>query len=238
MTTPVVITVAVIPARGGSRRLPRKNIKLLHGKPLIAYAIEAARQSSSVHKVIVSTEDSEIADVARTYGAEVPFIRPAELASDTATSVAVLQHAVETFEKQLGITIDPILLIQPTSPFVQAEDIESALSTLKATQSNSCVSVCAISERPEWMVQLDGSHVRPFLPTAQTDARTQDLPPLYRLNGAVYALRRQTLIKDGLIVDYKNLSAIVMSRERSIDIDELIDFQFAETILTTQGNTL
>lgn len=226
------ITLAVIPARGASKRLPRKNIKSLAGKPMIAYAIEAARKVGLIHEVMVSTEDAEIAEVAKRHGALIPFMRPAELASDTATSLSVLQHAVRTYEQQTGLTVDPVVLIQPTSPLIESADILAAIEKLNASGLNCCVAVCQISERPEWMFTLNNDRLKPFLPTPFEEKRSQDLPKLYRVNGAVYAIRRDTLLTKNVIIDPESVAAVVMPRERSVDIDEAADFAMAEAFLT------
>src|SRR3989344_3100429 len=175
--------LCIIPARGGSKRLPGKNIKLLNGIPLIGYAIRAAKGSQYIDKIIVSTDDEEIARVSREQGADVPFMRPAELASDTATVVEALQHAVEQTEVD-GEHFDLVVLIQPTSPGVLARDVDEAIEKLEESGANSCVSVCEITDRPEIMYRLahDG-RVTPYV--AEAAWRSQDMQELYRLNGAV-----------------------------------------------------
>lgn len=224
--------LCIIPARGGSKRLPRKNVLPLAGKPLIHYSVAAAMASEHFDRVIVSTDDTEIADRARESGADVPFVRPAELATDTATAVDVLIHAVDFFE-QTGDQYDFVVLIQPTTPLVQANDIDQAIQTIINTGTRSCVSVCKVSERPEWMYSLDGDMATPFFESENSASRQQDLSELFRLNGAVYVLKRD-LLNQRLIVDQKSLSAIVMPKDRSIDIDEQIDFTIAETILQSR----
>lgn len=223
--------IAIIPARGGSKRVPRKNIKLLNGKPLISYAIKAAKKSKYVDRVIVSTDDLEIASVAKKYGAEVPFMRPAELATDTALALSVMQHAINYIEAVDKNKVDLVVLIQATSPMVLSEDIDAAIERLIEIKANSCVSVCSIAERPEWMYEFRGQKIRPFIKTKGEEIRrSQDLPKLFRLNGAVYVIRRDTLMKKGRILDKDNATAIVMPRERSFDIDEPIDFKIIESM--------
>lgn len=223
--------LAIIPARGGSQRLPRKNIRLLAGKPLITHAISAVLGSSFIDRVIVSTDDMEIAEIAKEHGAEVPFLRPAVLASHTASPFDVVLHALQEIEKD-NTKYDLIVLIQPTSPLVQTGDIEEALKKIVQSESNSCVSVCEISERPEWMFSIETDRANPFSDLHNTEARSQDLPKIYRLNGAVYVTRREVILEHKKLVDHKNLSAIVMPRGRSIDIDEAIDFEIAEVLLS------
>jgi CMP-N-acetylneuraminic acid synthetase len=225
--------LCVIPARGGSKRLPGKNIKELAGKPLIAYAIVAAKGSQYIDRVVVSTDSEEIAEVARTYGAEVPFMRPTELASDTAKSVAVLKHALTECEKE-DDPYDAIVLVQPTTPGVLVSDIDAAIKKLLESSANSCVSVCEITERPEYMYMLDDTGKRKAF-IGGPEQRSQDMPKLYRLNGAVYALLRSTLVDQNKVYDDENGVAVIMPHERSIDIDTALDFLIAEVML--QGHS-
>ncbi|MEK7144835.1 MAG: acylneuraminate cytidylyltransferase family protein [Patescibacteria group bacterium] len=222
--------LCIIPARGGSRRLPGKNIKLLNGVPLIGYAIRAAKGSQYVDTVIVSTDDEEIARVAREQGADMPFMRPTELASDTATTLPVLEHAVGFLEEK-GLHFDLILLIQPTVPGVESHDVDAAIEKLVVTGANSCVSVCEIVERPEWMYRMgEGARVTPYVETTVT--HSQDMEKLYRVNGAVYVMTHDTVMKRHLIRDNESCVAVMMPMERSTDIDTPMDFIIAETLLT------
>jgi CMP-N,N'-diacetyllegionaminic acid synthase len=221
--------LCIIPARGGSKRLPGKNIKLLNGKPLIAYAIEAASGSKYIDRTIVSTDDEAIASVAREYGAEVPFMRPEELSSDTATTLQALEHAVLYVEKD-GQVFDLIVLIQPNVPGVLPADVDEVIEKLIHTQTNSCVSMCEISEHPEHMYKLDSKeHAIAFMESEVL--RTQDMQKLYRINGAVYISRRAVHMDEHKIIDQAYLSAILMPRERSVDIDTEFDFILAEAAL-------
>ena len=205
--------LVVIPARGGSKRLPRKNVLHLGGRPLIAYAIEAAKGSKFVDNVLVSTDNEEIATIARHFGATVPFIRPADLASDEASSVGVLQHAVRFYEEK-NRRIDTIILVQPTSPGVEAGDIDACIEKLYESGANSCASVCEITDRPEYMYSLDSEgHWKPYVGGSQK--RSQDMPKLYRLNGAVYAIPRATLMDANQI--YMMMSMERLSLCRAID---------------------
>ncbi|NOY35808.1 MAG: acylneuraminate cytidylyltransferase family protein [bacterium] len=228
--------LAIIPARGGSKRIPKKNIKPLVGKPLIAYSIDAALQSKYIDRVIVSTDDKEIARVAAKRKAEIPFLRPKKLSGGKATTVSALQHAVRFLEEQENYKADIVVLIQPTTPLILSKDIDDAIKKLIRTRSNSCVSLCEISERPEWMYQIKKNKAVPFIKTKNSAKRTQDLPKTLRLNGGVYATRKDTLMKKNKIVDGGNLSAIIMPRERSIDIDEPIDFLIAEAMIKHNKN--
>lgn len=223
--------LAIIPARGGSKGVPRKNIKLLNGKPLISYSIRAALKSKFIDRVIVSTDDKEIAEVAKRYKAEVPFLRPAELAQDTSPTLPVLQHAINFLKNEENYKIDFVVLLQPTTPLMLASDIDSAIEKLVQTKTNSCVSVCEISERPEWMYVFKGSKIKPFIQINEKTGRRQDLPKTYRLNGAVYVIKKDVLMKKNKIIDKDNLSAIIMPIERSVDINEPVDFPIIEAII-------
>lgn len=225
--------LCIIPARGGSKRLPGKNIKLLKGKPLIAYSIIAAKGSQYLDRVIVSTDDESIAKVATEYGAEVPFMRPGELASDTATTLSVLQHATKFFEDKREL-FDIVVLIQPTVPGVITADVDAAIEKLFVAGANSCISMCEITDRPEWMYSLNAEgYITPYVEAAfhSQNIRSQDLPKLYRINGAVYVTPRNVLMEDGKIIDKHNCAGVLMPRERSIDIDTLSDFVIAETLM-------
>lgn len=228
--------LVIIPARGGSKRLPGKNIKKIGEKPMIAHAILAAKKSKYVDRIVVSTDDPTIAKVAKKYGAEVPFIRPAELASDTAPTLPVLQHAVVYIERRDDFKPDLVVLIQPTNPLVKSEDIDGAIEKIISTKTNSCFTVSEISQRPEWMYRMDSKRAKLFLnedngPTK----RSQDLPRLAIINGTVYVTKYDTLMKKGLIRDDTNTSIYLMPRERSVDIDDLVDFKIAGALIKYNG---
>ncbi len=228
--------LTIIPARGGSKRLPGKNIKLLAGKPMIAYAIEAARKSKYTDNIIVTTDDQKIADIAAKYGADVPFIRPTELATDEAKSIDVIIHAVDFFETQKGFLIDLIILIQPTSPLVISTDVDAVIEKILQAETKSCATVFKVTQRPEWMYVIHQGESKPFLTAHNTDLPSQELKELYCLNGAVYAMRRDTVMKDRLVIDNKSFSTVIIPRERSVDVDELYDFELAEAILKNHAN--
>lgn len=227
--------IVVIAARGGSKRLPGKNILPLAGKPLISYAIKAALEASLVSEVVVSTDDKKIAAVAKKAGATVPFLRPAELATDNAQTIDVLDHAIRFMEKKNNYTYDLVTLVQTTSPLILSSDIDQAITKLLSTGSSSCVSICEISDRPEWMYKIDGSSkIIPYANSINDTKRSQDLEKIYKLNGAVYVMKREVVKRGGVIVDDKNLAFIIMGKERSVDIDDIYDFELAESILKRQ----
>lgn len=199
---------------------------------MIAHAILAAKKSKYVDRVIVSTDDPAIIKVAKKYGAEVPFIRPAELASDAALALPVLQHAVSYIERRDKFRPDLVILIQPTSPLVKSSDIDGVIEKIIKTKTNSCFTVSEISQRPEWMYSLEGKKPKLFLSSDNLETRrSQDLPKLAIINGAVYVTKYNTLMKRGLISDRKNTSIYVMPKERSVDIDDYFDFKIAEALI-------
>lgn len=227
--------LAVIPARGGSKGILYKNIAMLAGKPLIAHTIEEAKKSKALSRVIVSTDDKEIAKIAKGYGAEVPFMRPRELAADDTPTLLVLQHAVRWLEGNEEAEIDVVVTLQPTSPLRRAEHIDAAVQKLVDTGADSVVSVCLAEHSPYWMKRLEGDRVFPFLPDAPEYTRRQDLPPVYRLNGAVYVTRRDLLVEQGRVLG-EDTRAIVMDWESSIDIDTMLDLKLAQLILRERRN--
>lgn len=212
--------LAIITARGGSKGLPKKNILNLAGKPLIAWTIEAAQQSKYIDKVILSSDDDEIISVAQEFKCEVPFRRPAELATDEASSVDVLFHAIE---KVPGY--DYVALLQPTSPLRTSSDIDSAFELMLASKATSCSSVCETAKTPYWMFSMKSNKVLSRLLQLPTNGhRRQSLPLTYELNGAIYLLNIKTLYSEKNLTPDKTI-AYEMSRERSIDIDNLLDFE-------------
>ena len=223
--------IAIIPARGGSKSIPRKNIKLLAGKPLIVYTIETALKCKLLDRVIVSTDDEEIAAISKKHGAEVPFIRPRELALDTTPMLPVLQHAVSYLEQNEKLHIDIVVLLQPTAPFREASDIENCIEKLKNEKADSVVTVCEVEHNPYFvMMKFQDDNLVPLLKTEKPVTTRQDAPKVYRLNGAVYAVRRDVLMNENKILT-DNTKAVIMPQERSIDLDRPLDFEFAEFLL-------
>lgn len=223
--------LAIIPARGGSKRLPRKNILPLNNKPLIAWSIDAAQKSKYISDILVSTDNQEIADIAKTYGAWVPFLRPKTLSSDTSGSYEVVEHAIN-FCKKLNKTYDFVLLLQPTSPLRCAEDIDAAVDFLISKSADAVTTVCKAEHSPIWANTLpDSLNMDQFENEEYKDIRSQDLPRYYRLNGAIYLVKTERLLAERSFSLSKNTFAYVMTQERSIDIDTKLDFCIAETII-------
>ena len=220
-----------ITARGGSKGLPGKNLKILAGKPLIAWTIEAALQSQSVDRVLISTEDPEIAEVARQWGAEAPFMRPSELAGDTSSHYSVAEHALQWLEEHEGVTLEYLLLLQPTCPFRTAADIEAGIAIARARSAEAVVSVMESPHHPYWMKTLspDGS-LTDFISHDLVYPRRQDLPPVFVPNGAIYLNRPESLRRvQGFMPP--GAYPYIMPPERSIDIDTAWDFRLAELLL-------
>lgn len=221
-------TIASICARGGSTGLPRKNIKLLHGKPLIAYTIEQALACPEIERVFVSTDDEEIAEVARNAGAEVPFLRPAELASSTAAKLPVIRHLVEAVE-QMGVPVTRIVDLDPTSPLRLVSDISRCIDMLEEA-TDVVITAYPAEKNPYFnMVELkpDGNIGLVKLLAGGVVAR-QQAPVVYAMNASVYVWHRHTL-HQGLWDGQVKLH--IMPRERSIDIDSYLDFKLVEILL-------
>jgi len=229
--------LAVIPARGGSKGVPRKNIRLVAGKPLITYTLEAALAvRHRLHRLIVSTDDAEIAEVARRYGADVPFMRPAELAGDRVPMIPVLQHAVQTVEAMDNIHLDWVLLLQPTAPFRTAEDIESSLELAACGGCDSVISVVQVfAVHPILMKRIENDRLLPFYIEEKEGTRRQDYqPPAYMRNGAIYLTRRAVLMEQNSIWG-QVIRPYIMPEERSVSVDSELDLKLAEFMLAERS---
>ena len=225
--------LGIIPARGGSKRLPRKNMLDLCGKPLIAWSIEAGLNSKYIDKVVVSSDDDEILNISSNFGAET-IKRPVELASDTATTFDAIKHTIENVEKY-----DYIVLLQPTSPLRNAKHIDEAIELLEIKNADAVVSVCEMDHSPLWSNTLpNDGNMRGFLREEILNKRSQDLEKYYRLNGAIYICKTEKLLEEKGFFLKDNIFAYVMDRESSVDIDEEIDFKIAEVILKSYTTLL
>ena len=217
--------LAVIPARGGSKRLPRKNILDLAGKPLIAWSIEAAKKSKYIDEVLVTTDDQEILSISKSCGANV-ITRPAELASDTATSFDAIKHAIKNTTHY-----DYVVLLQPTSPLRNSTHIDEAIEELQLKSADAIVSVTEMDHSPLWSNTLpETGSMENFLRRDVLNKRSQDLEPYYRLNGAIYICEVNNLLKEQSFFLKENIFAYKMKADVSIDIDTFMDFKLAETI--------
>lgn len=219
----------MIAARGGSKSVPRKNLIDVGGRPLIAWSIAAAL-GSRVSRTIVTTDDPEIAEMARRFGAEVPFERPAELAQDDTPGTDPILHAVEWLERHEHYRPDLVVSLQPTSPFRTSADIDAAIALLESRGADSVVAATPADHHPYWMkrVTADG-WAEEFLPGTPVPARRQDLPAAYALNGALYLARREVLLaRRGWYTDRTVL--YIMPPERSIDVDTPWDLRLARLV--------
>jgi len=224
--------LGLIPARGGSKGLPRKNIKPLSDKPLIAWTIEQALASKYLDRIAVSTDDKEIAEVSKKYGADVPFIRPKELAEDNAKGIDVVLHAIDWLKKNdRRKQYDLMMLLQPTSPLRTTEDIDKAIELLFLKKAKAIVSVCEVDHHPLWANTLpeDGC-MKDFIRKEVMNKNRQELPKFYRLNGAIYIAYCDYLQKQKSFFG-KDTFAYIMPKSRSMDIDDEIDFRLAEILI-------
>lgn len=219
--------IAIIPARSGSKGLEDKNIRIFNGKPLLAYSVEVAIMSGLFNEVFVSTDSEKYAEIGREYGAHVPFLRSSELSSDTASSWDAVKEALNCYGK-IGATFHTIALLQPTSPLRTAQDITNAFALMQEKQANAVVSVCEVDHSPLWcnILPENGSMDR-FLSKDLVTKGRQNLDTYYRINGAIYLVNVPYLLSSQTIYDH-GCFAYKMDKRRSIDIDDLVDFQIAE----------
>jgi N-acylneuraminate cytidylyltransferase/CMP-N,N'-diacetyllegionaminic acid synthase len=224
------MVLAIIPARAGSKSIKNKNIVLLGGIPLIAYSITTAKKCNKIDKVIVSTDSHKIADIAKSYGADVPFLRPAKLATDNSPTILTIKHAIEFLERK-GQNYETIIILQPTSPLRKIEDIKKSLKLLNQPNTDSVVSVCIAEHNPYYvMKEIKENYIRPVIEPKQKIYCRQSAPKVYRLNGSIYTVKRDVIMKKNDDITDKT-RPLIMPREYSIDIDSKEDLLFAELIL-------
>lgn len=221
--------IAVIPARSGSKGLKDKNIKLMNGKPLLAYSIEAAVQSGIFDCVHVSTDSDSYAEIARKYGADIPFLRSEEMATDSANSWDVVLEVIQKY-KGLGQTYDMVTLLQPTSPLRDKEDIISAYMEYKEKKAQAIVSVCEMEHSPLWSNVLPGDLSMEGFVKHQANRQRQRLDKYYRINGAIYMVN-VPFLEEGTDIYRQGCYAYVMDGRKSIDIDTQLDFDIAEYLV-------
>ncbi|MBU3101680.1 MULTISPECIES: acylneuraminate cytidylyltransferase family protein [Clostridium] len=221
--------LAIIPARGGSKSIPNKNIMSICGKPLIAYTIDAGKKSKYIDEIIVSTDSDVIKVIAEQYGAKVPFLRPEELSNDTSKSIDVVIHAINFYKKN-DVSYDYVILLQPTSPLRTFEHLDNAIEKLIESNSTSLVSVCEADENPVLMRRIENEKLKEVISFEGTNLRRQDLPTFYKFNGALYINSNDMLINKRKFVD-ENTVPYVMDKESSIDIDTMLDARLVELII-------
>lgn len=221
--------LAIIPARGGSKRLCGKNLKELNGKPLIAYTVEAAKASKYISKIIISTDDIAIADIAVKYGATCPFLRPDFLATDSARTIDVLKYTLKELEQENNLAIEEFVLLQPTSPLRTSHDIDEAIEIFQAKNADSVISFCEEHHPIKWhkYIDADGKFENIF---EEKIWNRQNERTTYYPNGAIYIFKRGLISTENYYTE--NSYAYVMNRKKSIDIDTIEDFEYAEYLLT------
>jgi len=226
-----MVTLCLITARGGSKGIPDKNIKPLAGKPLLAWSVEQARQSGVCDRIVISTDSPAIAEIARQYGAEAPFLRPAELATDTAPHILSVLHALTWLKENDHWEPDVVILLQPTSPLRLPEDIRGAHEQLHASGAPAVIGICEAESHPYLVKRLTPEgRLENFIDHGIAYPRRQDLPPAYRPNGAVYVNRTESLVRDQTFIP-PGTHGYVMPVSRSLDIDTLWEFNLAEILL-------
>ncbi len=231
--------LAIIPARGGSKGIPGKNVKLLNGRPLIAWTIDAAKQSKHVTRTIVSTDDEQIAAIAREHGAEVPFLRPVDISGDLATDVEFLTHALEELKEKEGYEPDVVLRLPPTSPLRTGAHIDEGIEKLLADDSLDAVRpITEVSKHPYkfWKIAEDETVLEPFLPKEFTgfdephNLPRQLFPKVHMHTGAMDIMRRATIL-ELKSTSGKRLGYFFMNPDESVNIDTPMDFELAEAIM-------
>ncbi|HHB91797.1 MAG TPA: acylneuraminate cytidylyltransferase family protein, partial [Thioploca sp.] len=219
--------LALITARGGSKRLPGKNIRLLGDKPLLAWSIQVVHGVPEICDVLVSTDDENIKSIAEKYNGYVPWLRPNELATDIASSVDVAIHAIDWYEKNKG-EIDAVLLLQPTSPFRTRETIIKGIELFSKSQHHTILGVSPTHAHPKWTFKIDSGKLTPYLKEHGLNIRSQDLEPAYVVNGSFYLIACEDLRKEKSFIGKNTIPLIIDSDIESLDIDTESDWQYAE----------
>ncbi len=223
--------LGIVPARGGSKAIPRKNIRNILGIPLLAYTIREALRAKTLTRLIVSSEDSEILTIARQYGTETPFVRPRELATDDSLAIDVAIHATTTMEEQEGLEYDYVVVLQPTTPLRTAGDIDGAVMKLIQSGADSVISVVDVGAlHPYRMKRIVNGFLVDYAKEEIENMPRQNLPPIYIRNGAIYATKRDVLVKKRT---FKGTACVPyeMPDERSVNIDSKLDLLLAESLL-------
>ncbi len=226
--------LALIPARGGSKRLPGKNIRPLGDKPLIVWSIEVVKNIPEICDILVSTDDLEISAICKASGALLPWLRPTELATDTASSVDTALHALDWYEAERG-TVDGLLLLQPTSPFRTIETIYKGIELFRKNGGQTVLGVSPTHAHPMWTMKIENEYLVPLMHEHGFGIRSQDLPPAYVVNGSFYLISPETLRTERSLVGQEPVPLLIESQQESLDIDTLWDFKMAEAMLFING---
>lgn len=225
--------LAIVPARGGSKRLPGKNIRLLGGTPLIVWSINVAKDVPEICDILVSTDDPAIAEIARHAGALVPWLRPSELASDTASSADVCLHAVDWYEQENG-KVDALLLLQPTSPFRSRDTVLRGIELFRKHQHRPVIGICAAGTHPMWSFRIEGETMRLFIEGVDIPLRSQDLPAAYQASGSFYLVSPEDLRMHLTFYCNSMVPMLIDDPRENIDIDTQWDWRIAEAVLGIQ----
>ncbi len=226
--------LGVIPARAGSKGVPQKNTKMLSGKPLLAWTIIEAKKSRLIDRLILSTEDKKIAEVGKSFGVDVPFERPKELAGDKTHTPEILMHAIKEIEKIDGIIYDIIVLLQPTVPFRQAEHIDKAIKKFTSDKFDSLITITKQEYPPWWMFKLDKKKLCTVFEYEKSsnvfNMERQEFPSIYKPNGSVYVTKTALLQKNRQLVNPDSCGFLIINDEFQVNIDTPLDFEVAEAI--------
>ena len=222
--------IAIIPARGGSKGLLRKNVRILGGKPLIQWTVEAASKSRYISQIILSTEDDKIADICRPLGVEIPFMRPSKLAQDKSLAIDTYTYTMDRLINEFGYIGDEFVVLLPTSPFRNTEDIDMAIGTFYDNNADSVISCCTVEHPVEWLFNIDRYGKIEKNNVKSNQMNRQDYPLNYIPNGAIYVLKN-SLLKKFHTYYFKKTFAHIMPKERSLDIDTAFDFRIADCLI-------
>lgn len=222
--------LALITARGGSKRIPGKNIRVLGAKPLIVWSIEVVKGIAEICDILVSTDDSTIAQISRNEGALVPWVRPADLATDKASSIDVCLHALDWYERENG-KLDGLLLLQPTSPFRSRESVVRGIDLFRMREFRPVLGVSPASSHPMWCFQIQGETLRPYIGGGGFELRSQDLPAAYAVNGAFYLIAPERFRKLRSFIADDAIPLVIEDPRENIDIDSEWDWKIAEAVL-------
>lgn len=224
--------LAVVPARGGSKRLPGKNKRMLGGKPLVTWSFDAVKGIPEVCDILVSTDDPDIARIADAAGTMVPWLRPQSLSSDMATSVDVAVHALEWYQANVDI-VDGLLLLQPTSPFRRRETIHRGLELFGQNLASAIVGVSLADPHPMWCLTLEGGFLKPYVDGGGLERRSQDISAIYSINGALYLVTPEALACARTFLPTDTLPLLIETPEEALDIDTEFDWRVAEAIYSS-----
>lgn len=223
--------LCIIPARGGSKGLPGKNIKIFNGQPLIAHSIIEAKKSKYIDKVVVSTDDYEIAGISRKYGAEIPFMRPSELARDSSRIIDTYCYTINRLKNEFKFSTDILIVLQPTSPLRRVNHIDEAIELFLEKSADSVVSLAEVAHPPYWYKNMDTTNkVSDFITMNDTTALRQELPKVYCPNGAIFIFKADIIVQEKQLYTERSFGYL-MSAEESVDIDSLLDFKIAEMVI-------